>query len=85
MRTFEIPAAGAFQLTDYKARMDDLFEVGTELAVYRDTDDIATTIERHLNDEVSRRAIAEAGKRRVERDHTYEIRMRQLIENAIDG
>ncbi len=84
MRTFEIPAAGAFQLTDYKARMDDLFKVGTELAVYRDADDVATAIERHLNDEATRRAITIAGKRRVERDHTYEIRMRQLIENAID-
>ena len=85
MRTFEIPAAGAFQLTDYKARMDDLFEVGPELAVYRDAGDVVETVQRYLDDEPARRAIAAAGKRRVERDHTYTVRMRQLVEDALDG
>ena len=85
MRTFEIPAAGAFQLTDFKARMPDLFEVGTELATYQDADDVAASIERYLNDESARRAIAEAGKRRVERDHTYAVRMRQLIQDTFRG
>ncbi len=85
MRTFEIPAAGAFQLTDFKARMPELFEVGTELATYQDADDAAASIERYLNDESARRAIAEAGKRRVERDHTYAVRMRQLIDDSLDG
>ena len=84
MRTFEIPAAGAFQLTDYKSRMDDLFEVGTELAVYDDSSDVVSAIERYLNDEPGRRAITEAGKRRVERDHTYAVRMGQLIKEALD-
>ncbi|MDE2767551.1 MAG: glycosyltransferase [Chloroflexota bacterium] len=85
MRTFEIPAAGAFQLTDFKARMPELFEVGTELATYQDADDAAASIERYLNDESARRAIAAAGKRRVERDHTYAVRMRQLIEDSRHG
>ncbi len=85
MRTFEIPAAGAFQLTDYKARMGDLFEIGTELAVYHDVDDVVPAIERYLRDESARGAITRAGKRRVTRDHTYEVRMRQLIDDARDG
>ena len=85
MRTFEVPAAGAFQLTDYKARMDDLFEIGPELAVYRGAGDVAETVQRYLGDEPARRAITAAGKRRVERDHTYAVRMRQLIEDALDG
>ena len=82
MRTFEIPAAGAFQLADYKARMGDLFKIGTELAVYQDVDDVVPAIERYLNDESARKAMTLAGKRRVERDHTYETRMRQLINDA---
>jgi spore maturation protein CgeB len=85
MRTFEIPAADAFQLTDFKARMGDLFDIGTELAVYQDVDDVVPAIERYLNDESARSAIARAGKRRVERDHTYEVRMRQLIDDVRDG
>ncbi len=85
MRTFEIPAAGAFQLTDHKARMDGLFEIGTELAVYQDVDDVVPAIERYLNDESARNSIATAGKRRVERDHTYEVRMGELIDDVHDG
>lgn len=85
MRTFEIPAAGAFQLTDYKARMGELFEIETELAVYRDAGDVVEAIHRCLNDEPRRRAITLAGKRRVERDHTYAVRMRQLIDDARNG
>ena len=85
MRTFEIPAAGAFQLTDFKARMTELFEVGTEIATYQDSGDVAATVERYLGEESTRRAIAEAGKRRVERDHTYAVRMRQLIEDSLHG
>ena len=85
MRTFEIPAAGAFQLADYKARMEELFEVGTELAVYQDAGDVVETLQRYLDDEPARRAIVQAGKGRVERDHTYAVRMRQLIDDVLDG
>ena len=85
MRTFEIPAAGAFQLADYKARMGEMFEVGAELAVYHDTADVVEQINRFLDDESARRAISLAGQRRVQRDHTYTIRMQQLIDDALDG
>lgn len=83
MRTFEIPSAGAFQLTDYKPRMDDLFDIGAELAVYKGIDDLLTLIDRYLGDAQARHDIAVAGRRRVVRDHTYEVRMRQLVEAAL--
>ena len=83
MRTFEIPSAGAFQLADYKPRMDDLFDIGTELAVYRDSDDLLTLIDRFLGDPLARRDITEAGRRRIERDHTYDVRMQELVEAAL--
>ncbi len=82
MRTFEIPAAGAFQLSDYKSRMDELFDVGQEIAVFRDRNKLADRVRDNLADPDSRRAIAQAGHRRVERDHTYRVRMRQLVERA---
>ncbi len=85
MRTFEVPAAGAFQLTDYKPRMDDLFDVGRELAVYHDETDVVDAVRHYLGDAEARKAITQAGRRRVERDHTYAVRMRQLVEAARDG
>ena len=83
MRTFEIPLARAFQLTDHKSCMADLFDIGTELAVYKGIDDLLTLIDRYLGDAQARHDIAVAGRRRVVRDHTYEVRMRQLVEAAL--
>ena len=85
MRTFEIPAAGAFQLTDYKTRMDALFNLPTELAVYHNSNDLLDSIQRFLHDSEARREITEASRKRVEQDHTYTIRMQQLVEAAFGG
>ncbi len=82
MRTFEIPAAGAFQLSDYKSRMDELFDVGQEITVFRDPGELVDRVRDHLADPDGRHAVAQAGRRRVERDHTYGVRMRQLVERA---
>jgi len=82
MRTFEIPAAGAFQLSDYKARMDGLFDVGAEIAVFRGDDELGEVIRHYLAHPAVRRDIAAAGRSRVLHDHTYEARMRELVEQA---
>ena len=83
MRTFEIPAAGAFQLSDYKTRMDKLFRIDHEIAIFRDRDELIDRVHSHLADAKGRRAIADAGRERVLRDHTYTVRMRQLVERAV--
>ena len=79
MRTFEIPASGAFQLCDAKARLGELLEIGHEVAVYEDVDDLVETLHRYAADDAARARIAEAGRRRVLRDHTYTVRMAQLV------
>ena len=45
MRTFEIPAAGAFQLCDAKGRLGELLEIGREVAVYQGVDDLVFVVE----------------------------------------
>ena len=82
MRTFEIPAAGAFQLSDHKARMHELFEIDREIAVFHDRAELVDRVHAFLADDESRRAIAQAGRERVLRDHTYAVRMRQFVERA---
>ncbi|MCY3914299.1 MAG: glycosyltransferase [Chloroflexi bacterium] len=79
MRTFEISAAGAFQLCDAKARLGELLEIGDEVAVYEGVDDLADLLHRYAADDAARARIAEAGRRRVLRDHTYTARMAQLV------
>ena len=82
MRTFEIPAAGAFQLCDSKARLGELLEIGREVAIYEGPDDLAEVLHRYAGDDAARARMAEAGRQRVLRDHTYAVRMAQLVARA---
>lgn len=79
MRTFEIPASGAFQLCDAKARLGDLLDIGREVAVYQGVDDLVDLLHRYAADDAARARVAAAGRRRVLRDHTYTVRMAELV------
>jgi spore maturation protein CgeB len=82
MRTFEIPAAGAFQLCDAKTRIGNLFEIGSEIAVYDGADELQERLHQYVADDEARLQIAKAGRERVLRDHTYAERMSQLIDRS---
>ncbi len=78
-RVFDVPAAGAFLLTDHRRQMELLFEPGREVAVYHDPEEIPALLERCLADPELRRAIAGAGRRRVLAEHTYEHRLSAML------
>ncbi len=81
MRVFEGAACGALVLTDAIANgLEELFEIGREIVVYRDDADLMEKIEYYLTHEEEREAIARAGQRRVLQEHTYLHRMQRLVE-----
>ena len=77
-RTFELAACGAFQLTDERALLPDLF-TDEEVVRFRRTEDVPTLIRMWLDDSSGRRAIAENARQRVLRQHTYGHRMKELL------
>ncbi|MBH0193109.1 MAG: glycosyltransferase [Nitrospira sp.] len=77
-RTFELAACGAFQLSDERSLFPDLF-TDQEVVRFRSVEDVPTLIRCWLKDPDRRRAVAEAARRRVLRDHTYEHRMKNLL------
>lgn len=83
-RVFDVPAAGAFLLTDRRRQMEDLFEPGREMAVYDHPDDIPGLVRHYLDHPEERRRLVAAGRRRVLADHTYPRRMSQLIGHMRD-
>ncbi len=83
-RVFDVPAAGAFLLTDRRAQLERLFEPGVEMAVYDDPEDAAEQLSRYLADADARRRMAGAGRARVLAEHTYVHRLR-AIHAAIDA
>lgn len=78
-RTFELAAMGAFQLVDKRDLMADLFKPG-ELATFTTQDEFYAAIEHFLAHPEERKEYAERARLRVLREHTYQMRMKTLIE-----
>jgi spore maturation protein CgeB len=77
-RTFELAACGAFQLTDDRSLLPDLF-TEEEVVRFQRVEEVPALIRRWLDDTSGRRTIAEAARQRVLRQHTYEHRMKELL------
>jgi spore maturation protein CgeB len=83
-RTFEIAAAGAFQVVDQRALLPALFQPGTEVATFTDAAELRGLVQHYLGRPAERAALAAAGRARVLGEHTYHHRMQTLLE-AISG
>jgi spore maturation protein CgeB len=77
-RTFELAACGAFQLTDRRSLMPDLF-TEHEIATLSSPDELPLEITRWLREPEQRAAMATQARRRVLAEHTYGHRMRDLL------
>ena len=77
-RTFELAACGAFQLTDDRTLLSDLF-AEQEMIRFRRQEDVPGLIRTWLNDAPGRRETAEAARQRVLGHHTYAHRMKELL------
>jgi len=78
-RVFDVPAAGAFLLTDQRRQIERLFDPDTEIALYRGPEEIAGLVERFLADPEGRERLARAGRARVLAEHTYGHRLSALM------
>ena len=81
-RSFELLAAGAFQLTDRVEGMEELLEPGKEVAVYGSPQEAREMAEHYLARPEERAAMAARGRERVLREHTYAHRMKTLMEKS---
>lgn len=77
-RTFELAACGAFQLTDCRSLMPELFTT-SEVATLSSPDDLPGAIIRWLREPNHRMAMAAQARQRVLAEHTYTHRMRDLL------
>jgi spore maturation protein CgeB len=79
-RVFDVPACGGFVLSDHQEDMDAFFEVGKEAVCFRTIEEAVDMARYYLENETERLRIAEAARRRVLSEHTYEKRMGTLVE-----
>lgn len=79
-RLFDVPAAGGFLLTDERDDVSELFETGKEVMTYSSFDDLNEKINYYINRERARDEIAAAARRKIYSQHTYSIRVKQILE-----
>jgi len=79
-RTFELAAAGAFQLVDFRKDLPDQFEPGREMVSFAESRELGPLIRYYLDHPAERQTIATAGRERVLLEHTYDLRMAQALD-----
>jgi spore maturation protein CgeB len=79
LRLYEVSGAGALLLTDEKENMPDILTPGKECVTYRTVDECVDLAKYYLSHEPERAAIAAAGRKRIEREHTYFHRVDELL------
>jgi spore maturation protein CgeB len=83
-RTFEVPGAGGFLLTDAAPGLDGVYEIGKEIEVYDGMAELEREIRYYLEHPEERDAIANAGHLRTANCHTYERRLEGLVQLAVE-
>ena len=80
LRVFEVLASGALLLTSSPTELAALgFEEGVHFAAYRSEREIIPLVRRFLKNEDERTRIANAGREKALREHTYDARVEQLL------
>ncbi len=80
MRLYEATGVSTLLITDRKESLGEVFKLDVEVVAYRSPKECAALVQHYLDNEKERRTIARAGQQRTLREHTYENRMRELIQ-----
>jgi spore maturation protein CgeB len=78
-RHFEVNGCGACQISYYMEDLERCYDIGNEILIFMDIDDLIEKIQYFLKHEEEREAIADAGHRRALRDHTYAARFMDTV------
>jgi spore maturation protein CgeB len=78
-RVFDVPATGAFLLTDYSPELEEHFRIGKEIVCYTDVEDLRERARYYLAHDAEREAIARKGYERALTLPSVTDRMREVI------
>jgi spore maturation protein CgeB len=78
-RTFEVPGAGGFLLTEIAPGLERYFKIGGEMATFASPTELVEKVRYYLGRPGERDAIARAGHHRVSAEHTYEQRFSEIL------
>ena len=79
-RLFEATGVGTFLLTGFEDNLQTLFEPNREVVAWRSVNECLSMIDRYLNDEDERSAVAMAGQARTLSTHAFRRRVDDILQ-----
>jgi spore maturation protein CgeB len=78
-RMYTAVGCGAFYLCQHVEGIEEVLVPGSEIVTFRSEQEMIDMIRYYLKNEEERKRIARAGRERILKDHTYEIRTKELL------
>jgi len=78
-RDFEIPMSGGLYLTEYHPELDRFYDIGSEIVIYKDFDDLVEKIRFLLSNPEKADEIRKRGYERARREHSWEMRFEKIF------
>jgi spore maturation protein CgeB len=82
LRVFDIMGAGGFIITNYQPEVEELFEIGKEIVVYHNFDELKELVGFFLSREAARAEILLAGYERICRDYNYKNAAEKMLKRS---
>jgi hypothetical protein len=79
LRDFDGPISGALYITSYNPDLEELYEIGRHIVVYKDIKECIEKIKYYLSNNREREAIASAGRSHAIKNHTWDMRLTEVI------
>ncbi len=79
-RILDIMGSGGFVLTNYQREIEDYFEIGKEIEVFRDLDELMEKVPYYLSHEEERLQIAMNGYQKVRKCFSYIHQLTHILE-----
>ena len=80
MRIFDVPATGAFLMTDYSPELEEFYEIGTEVECFGEAGELADKLAYYLAHEAERESIARRGYEKSLTLPTIGDRMKAIVD-----
>ncbi len=78
-RIFDVPAVGGFLLTDYKSQLEEIYDLKTDIATFKNVDEIPSLIKYYLKNPEVREKMSKNAYKKVVENQTYELRIKKLV------
>lgn len=83
-RIWDVMGVGGFLLTNYQPELEEYFEIGKDLEVFHNLEEMMEKVDYYLKHEDKRLRIALNGYKKVREHHKYSNRVKQILEEVFD-